>query len=114
MLAVGFIHNGAQLLEGEGWNVIQYAVGAKEIAAVGIHLDPVGAEADLFAHGFTRLIGTIHKLHSMWHLDLPVVALERISAGHIHGATHDFHARPRNDAIVDCLFSSQHPRSRLL
>src|SRR5581483_6317958 len=101
MLAMGLIHDGAQLVEREGWNVIQHAIWPDKIAAIGINLDPVSAVANLLADSLASIFYTIHYLHAMRHWHFRRISLQRIRAGYIHGARSDPHARSRNNAIVD-------------
>ena len=61
-LAVGFVHNGPQLLQSERRYVVQDAVLADAIAAIGIHLDPVGAVHELFAHRLAAVFRPVYDL----------------------------------------------------
>src|SRR5471030_2653746 len=100
-LAMRFIHNGAQFIHGEGWYVIQNAIRAYEITAVRVDLDPVRTKADLLTNGLACLVRTVDELNTMWHLNLPGISLQGISAGYIHGAGGNLHPRTGNDAVVD-------------
>src|SRR5438128_12564716 len=61
-LAVGFVHNGPQLLQSERRYVVQDAVLADAIAAIGIHLDPVGDMHELFAHRLAAVFRPVYDL----------------------------------------------------
>src|SRR6185312_11690295 len=98
---MSFIDDCAQLIECEGGYIVQYPVTANEVTAIGINLDPIGAETDLLADCLARLIRAIHQLNTMRHLNFRTVALKRVRACYVHGARGDLHARAGNDAVVD-------------
>src|SRR5215471_3162918 len=101
MLAVCFIYDGVQLVDGEGGDIVEHAVGAHKVTSVGIELDPIGAEADLLAHGFAGVVRAVDYLHAMRHWNLGSITQERIGPGHVHGSRGDLHARAGNNAVVD-------------
>ena len=103
VLAMGLIHNRAQLIEGEGGNVIEYAVRADEVTTVRINFDPVSAKADLLAHGLAAILSAVHHLHAVRHRHFRRISQQWISAGNVHGARGDPHARPGNDSVIDGL-----------
>src|SRR5689334_14472470 len=103
-LPVGFINDCAELVESERGYIVEYAVIAYEVTAIGIDLDPVGAETDLLSDRFSCLIRAVHQLDTMRHLDFRTVALERVCARDIHGAGGNLHSRTGNYAVVDGFF----------
>src|SRR4051812_37705616 len=97
---MSFVDDGAEFVEGEGRHIVEHSVGTQEVAAIGINLDPIDSVADLLAHGAASALDAIDLLHTLGHarLDLPRVVEDRVSAGDVHGAAGDLHARPGNDS----------------
>ena len=64
-LAVRLIHNGLEFFERKGRDVIEHAVWTHKVAAVAVHLDPIGAMRNLLSHSFAALLRPIHHLDAM-------------------------------------------------
>src|SRR6185369_5093144 len=104
VLAMGFIDNGAQFVQGKGWNIVKNAIRTHEVTAVRIDFDPVSAKADLLTHGLARIVRPVNNLNAVRHRDVWRIAEQWISAGDIHSAGGYFHARPGNYSAIDGFF----------
>src|SRR5438132_12959476 len=100
-LAVGFVHNGPQLLQSERRYVVQDAVLADAIAAIGIHLDPVGAVHELFAHRLAAVFRPVYDLDPVMYRNVGRLTEKRLCSGNLHGPTCYLTARPRKHSAAD-------------
>ena len=70
MFAVRLIHDGVELLRRKGGNAVHHAVrGGNPL--VGVDLNPVGPIANLLAHRFAALIGSVHHLDAVRQASKP-------------------------------------------
>src|SRR5260221_14452581 len=98
---MGLIDNRAQFIQRKGGYVIEHAVRTDKVTAVREDLDPVGAKADLLAHGFARVIWAVDALHAVRHLNFGRISQQRISAGDVHGARIHIHPWPSTISTAD-------------
>src|SRR4029077_7282954 len=92
-LTVGFVHDGAELVERERWNRFEDIV-MNPAAAIGVNLDPIDAMRKLFPHCLARAFDPIHGLDTNRYGHIPGIGrLQRIRASYVHGTTHHLHAR---------------------
>src|SRR5580765_4314189 len=98
---VGFIHDGAEFVEGERWNCVEDVV-MNPATTISIDLDPIGAMRKLFPHCLARTLDAIHSLHSNRHRDIPGIGrLQGISTSYVHGTPHHLHAWSPDQAAVN-------------
>ena len=102
-LAMGLLHNRAQLIQREGWNVIEHAIFPHPVRPIAIHLDPVRSMTDLLAHGLPRRICPIDHLHSVRHRHIRGIPEQGISSSYVQSPSRNLHPRPRNYSVVDRL-----------
>src|SRR5271157_2842349 len=102
-LAMRLVHDGAQLVHGEGRDVVEDAIGLYAVTAVGINLNPIHSVGDLLAYCFAPAVGAVHLLYALGPLQLPRIFEDGVRAGHVHRTSRDLHAWPRNNARVDGL-----------
>src|SRR5262249_61678957 len=100
-LAMGFVDDGAQLVHGKCGDVVEDAIVADLVGAVGVDLDPVGAVHDLLANGLAGFVGAIDNLHAVRDRHIGCIAQERVGARNIEGPGCNLHARAGNYAAID-------------
>src|SRR5271165_5943265 len=98
---MGLVHDRAQLIHGEGRDVVEHAARLHTVAAVGIDLDPVHAIGDLFSYGLTAALRAVHLLHTLGPLQLPRITKHWIRPSHVHRTPRDLHARAWYHPSVD-------------
>jgi len=63
--AMRLIHNGSQLLQSKGRNVIEYSIFAHSVTPIAVDLNPIRPIHDLFAHCLASAVRPIHHLHAI-------------------------------------------------
>ncbi len=101
--AMRFLDDGFGFLVGEIDVAVQHAIGPVEIAAIGVILDPVRTEHDLFANRFAGFVHAVDILHAGGNLEFPGITKEGIHTCGSHGPGRDLHVRARNFPVGDGL-----------
>ena len=102
--AVRFLDDGLGFFVGEIDVAVQHAIRSVKVAVVGVILDPVRAEHDLFANRFARFFRAVDVLHALRKRRFP--RSSRAAAIHSsgrHGPRGHLHARAGHFAIGDGL-----------